>query len=352
MRIRGKGEEGGLLIILMIGVAIATIALGAAVQAWSVRWRRDNEEELIFRANQYVTAILAYRKEHGGQFPTNLDVLFEPGPRRVRYIRQLYEDPISESGKWGLLYLMPGGQGVYDPGAAKREKAESGSGEWTSVWDSASSSGTGAGQAGVTPITQPGVTSINTDPAGTGVPGAAAPVRGAPAMAGGSLPSIPASSGGSSLDADSISEPTLGWPVVGVVSRTSGSRAENTYRVYKGHEHVNEWQFHVFDRGIQLQEPAEGIQRRGQQVPFIGPGIGGKGKIGGLIGGGGQGAKPGSLRSGGWQNMRGDLPAWSRPGSRRGFGTGGPGARAGGPQRGLYPGQPGAGQRPPRKPGQ
>ena len=114
---RRKGEEGaGLLIILMIGVTVSIIALTAAVQSWSVTWRRDSEEELIARGNMYVDAILAYRKDHGGQFPTNLEDLAEQGPRRVRYIRRLYEDPIAPNGKWGLLYLMPGGQGIYDPG--------------------------------------------------------------------------------------------------------------------------------------------------------------------------------------------------------------------------------------------
>ena len=87
-----RDEGAALLIILMIIVTITSIALAAATQAWSVTWRRDNEEELIFRGNQYVDAILAYRKEHQGQFPSNLDDLFKPGPRRLRYIRKLYRD--------------------------------------------------------------------------------------------------------------------------------------------------------------------------------------------------------------------------------------------------------------------
>jgi type II secretory pathway pseudopilin PulG len=59
----GKGEEGGLLIIVMIGAAVASIGLAVATQSWSSVSRRDKEEELIFRGNQYVDAILAYRKE-------------------------------------------------------------------------------------------------------------------------------------------------------------------------------------------------------------------------------------------------------------------------------------------------
>src|SRR3989449_6432281 len=107
----GNEEAGAILIIFMVALAVAVIALGAATQAWSATWRRDNEEELIFRGNQYVDAILAYRKEHQGQFPSNLDDLFKPGPRRLRYIRKLWRDPVTRHGKWGLLYLMPGRQG-------------------------------------------------------------------------------------------------------------------------------------------------------------------------------------------------------------------------------------------------
>src|SRR3989475_11925931 len=107
---RMRSESGAILIVFMVTLAVAAIALGAAVQAWSTTWRRDNEEELIFRGNQYVDAIISYRKEHGGQFPLNLQDLYKPGPRRPRYIRRLYKEPIGKDGEGGLLYLMPGGQ--------------------------------------------------------------------------------------------------------------------------------------------------------------------------------------------------------------------------------------------------
>src|SRR5262247_1457915 len=119
-RVGRNGESGAILIIMLVAMAITVIALGVAAQAWSKTWRRDNEEELIFRGNQYVDAIIAYRKENGGKFPMNLADLAKPGPRRLRYIRHLYKDPVNPDGKWGLLYLMPGGQGVYDPRAAQK----------------------------------------------------------------------------------------------------------------------------------------------------------------------------------------------------------------------------------------
>ena len=64
---RSADESGAILIVFMVTLAIAAIALGAAVQSWSTTWRRENEEELIFRANQYVDGIIAYRKEAWGR---------------------------------------------------------------------------------------------------------------------------------------------------------------------------------------------------------------------------------------------------------------------------------------------
>jgi hypothetical protein len=274
---RGGRESGSLLVIIMIGVAVTSIALGAATQAWRTTWRRDSEEELIFRANQYVDGIVAYRREHAGQFPLDLEVLAKQGPRRLRYIRKLYKDPIAKDGKWGLLYLMPGGQGVYDAKAAQKaqDKAKS---DWSN-WDDAGTAG--ASPVGVTPLAQ-----------GTaGLPGAEGPVPGAlpaaGAMPAGAMPlppPMPEGQGGLD-DKERVSEPPIGWPIVGVISRATGKLATDTYRVYKGHDHVDEWQFHVFDRGEALQ----GVPNAGATGPtppaFIGPGFGGKGPITGIGGG-------------------------------------------------------------------
>ncbi len=277
---RRKAEAGGILIIMMIGVAVTTIGLTAAAQTWSTVWRRDREEELIFRAEQYVDAIIAYRKEHAGQFPITLEALYEPGPRGHRYIRKLYSEPIARNGKWGLLYLMPGGRGVYDPKAAQ----------------------TGAqvdlpGLPGLTvpgATGAPGVTPLNPDPLGTGVPQPGGSFPGSPPP-GSPLPfpdQQPGGQFGSSQD-DSVSEPPLGWPIVGVISRATGKENEVTFKIYKGHDQVNQWQFHVFERGVQLpQDPGNPAAPRPQGG--IGPGYGGKPLIQGF--GNQGGAVPGGLR--------------------------------------------------------
>lgn len=306
LRERHRAESGAILIVFMVVLAVAAIALTAAAQAWSTTWRRDSEEELIFRANQYVLGIIAYRKEHGGQFPLRLEELKKPGPRRLRYVRKLYKDPIAKDGKWGLLYLMPGGQGVYDPKAAQvaQDKAKK---EWGSDPDG---SGNGTAQQ------MPGVTPLNQNPLGAGVPGSGGmPPGSLPPTMSGAMPMIPppAGMGGDgglqlSGDEESVTEPPIGWPIVGVISRATGKSASDTFKIYKGHEQVDEWQFHVFDLGEQMQQP--GNPMLGPTGPgSIGPGFGGRGAMGGI----GAGVQPGMWRGPG-KNLRDYLQQGSEGG--------------------------------------
>jgi hypothetical protein len=94
----------------------------------------------------------------------------------------------------------------------------------------------------------------------------------------------------SSFDEDAPSEPPIGWPIVGVISRATGRINDNTFKIYKGHEKVNEWQFHVFDRTIDTAQAPPGTLPGGSAPAFLGPGFGGRGPIGGIgTGAGGKG---------------------------------------------------------------
>ncbi len=259
-------QHGSILIIIMIGLACSAIALTAAVQAWSTTWRRDSEQELIFRGRQYVNALMLYSKEHGGQYPLNLNELMKPGPRRVRYIRKLYKDPVNPGGKWGLLYLMPGGRQIFDP-----KNPQGGQQVDTSGRRGASSLGfgvtdTGGGDPGAPPAGLP-----------PGVP----------------LPLPPEGSQGDEADEKSVSETPIGWPIGGVVSRARGELDESTFKIYKGHEEVSDWQFHVLElQGEMPQIP--GMPGMPVMPGGVGPGIGGHPVFGNP--GGRPGMMPGGYR--------------------------------------------------------
>ncbi|HEU5182396.1 MAG TPA: hypothetical protein VFW45_16540 [Candidatus Polarisedimenticolia bacterium] len=114
-------ESGHLLIAVMIGITLLLIFMTVVAQQWSSLERRENEKELIFRGNQYAKAIKKYQGEHGGAYPTSLESLMELGPRRLRYIRRLYRDPMAPDGKWGILIADPSGKGFINPNAPQGE---------------------------------------------------------------------------------------------------------------------------------------------------------------------------------------------------------------------------------------
>jgi len=74
--------------------------------------RRDNEEELIFRGNQYARAINQYQRKFANASPRDLDVLIEQ-----RMLRKKFRDPLSpdKDGAFQLLYVntqSPGSRGA------------------------------------------------------------------------------------------------------------------------------------------------------------------------------------------------------------------------------------------------
>ena len=99
---------------LMTAVAVMAILSTVAFQEYVEVLRRDNEAEMIFRAQEISRAIQRYRVDHGGVAPLELQLLMEPGPKGNYYLRRLYEDPLMPDGKWGLLYVGPGNQ-IIDP---------------------------------------------------------------------------------------------------------------------------------------------------------------------------------------------------------------------------------------------
>ena len=182
----------------------------------------------------------------------------------MRYIRKLFREPIARDGRWGLLYLMPGGQGIFDPGAAERQA--SGGGGPSVAGRNRPPGFTPIGQnVNGTGVPSPGGLPPGALPGSGGFPGSGAPAGGSPIVPPPTPPGGAAGEWGKEDGAGSVSEPPLGWPIVGVISRASGSRAENTFKVYKGHSQVNEWQFHVFERGIQLQQESSPVRPRQQR---------------------------------------------------------------------------------------
>jgi hypothetical protein len=98
---------------VMVMLALMLIFSTVIFQSWDEVLRRDNEAEMIFRAEEYSRAILRYRKAHSAP-PVKLEQLLEPGPRAQYFLRRLYTDPLVKDGRWGLLYVGGNGE-IVDP---------------------------------------------------------------------------------------------------------------------------------------------------------------------------------------------------------------------------------------------
>jgi hypothetical protein len=97
------------MIVLMIAVAVLVVLMLMAVPLWQTEMQREAEEELVFRARQYVTAVGLYIRQHNNLYPQNFEIL-----HLEKLLRQLYPDPMSPDGRWDLvLQDMSGGPGKY-----------------------------------------------------------------------------------------------------------------------------------------------------------------------------------------------------------------------------------------------
>lgn len=103
---RGYNLRGYNLVVLAVTVTLLNIWVATNLPLWSHQIQRDKEAELIFRGMQYAEAIRVFQARFN-RYPTSLKELIEVEPR---CIRQLWENPMREDGRWGLIPvgLTPG----------------------------------------------------------------------------------------------------------------------------------------------------------------------------------------------------------------------------------------------------
>jgi type II secretory pathway pseudopilin PulG len=129
IRVAGFTYLGVLFLIAAMGVAMV-----AASQVWHTAQQREKEEELLFAGDQIRSAIGRYYDSTPGnaeRYPRSLQELLQdaryPGVRR--YLRKVYQDPMTNGVEWGLLKTQEGMIiGVYSRSEAEpMKKAEFGS---------------------------------------------------------------------------------------------------------------------------------------------------------------------------------------------------------------------------------
>jgi type II secretory pathway pseudopilin PulG len=283
------GEQGYVLLTLMLFVALLAIASLAWIQKVDFEIKRDREEELIHRGVQYSRALRHYVKKFG-HYPARIEDL--ESTNNVHYLRKRYKDPIT--GKDFKFLRMNDIQSSFNPGAASGMAPGNPGSPMQGGAPGALNMSNSAGQVGPGPSSnpggfgpssnpggpqdqvQPGDNSSDSDQAtqnGTG-PGNSPQNRDGPINQTGS-----GNGNGQSFG---------GLPIVGVASTSKAK----SIREFNKKDHYNQWQF-IYDpstdRGgllmtpnqpplqnaVQVQQQNGQQNGNGQNQPGFSPGPGG-----------------------------------------------------------------------------
>ena len=94
-------KKGYILTATIVMTVILSISMAMIAEKWTYIVKREKEDELLFRGEQYAQAIRMFYLMHK-RYPFNLEELVTSYPR---CIRKLYREPFSKQGEWGLIYL-------------------------------------------------------------------------------------------------------------------------------------------------------------------------------------------------------------------------------------------------------
>src|SRR5215831_10527317 len=100
-----RSDAGFSLAALIFFVTAASVIIAAIVPAYQMQAKREQEEELLFRGQEYTRAIQKYQRRFG-VYPTSIDQLVSTNG--LRFVRRAYKDPIT--GKdFRLITINPDG---------------------------------------------------------------------------------------------------------------------------------------------------------------------------------------------------------------------------------------------------
>lgn len=100
-------RQGGFTyLLLLIALSVLALSLLKSQEERQMRYREQQEAELLFRGEQYRAALAAYRAAGNGCFPVRVEQLLidKRGPTARFHLRQAWADPLTNSKTWGLIY--------------------------------------------------------------------------------------------------------------------------------------------------------------------------------------------------------------------------------------------------------
>jgi len=90
----------------LLVVAVLLISVTVVIPAFQAQDRREQEEELIFRGNQYARAVYLFRNNIG-RYPATMKELLQTN--NIRFLRKEFKDPMTKNGQWRFIHVGPTG---------------------------------------------------------------------------------------------------------------------------------------------------------------------------------------------------------------------------------------------------
>ena len=99
-----RRQHGSVFMGMLVTVAVVAVMLMEVGTLWSSVLQRERELELLARGNEIRRAIGLYYAA-GNTFPKSLDelVLDRRQPTIKRYLRRVYDDPLTGNAEWGVV---------------------------------------------------------------------------------------------------------------------------------------------------------------------------------------------------------------------------------------------------------
>jgi hypothetical protein len=260
-RDRAARPQAGYSLLFAVFMA-ATMLLLASVAAPNIlnNGRREREQELIWRGNQYMRGIRLYFQKNG-RFPQNKEELMK-GTIGVHFVRKAYSDPVAlKDADWRFIYVAPtgqltgsvrfhtlqemaialgGGQNAGNLAALLGGPAAAAAAPGAGNATNAANAGAGTGAAGAAPNGQGGPGGPGATP---GAPGNAAAsangTSGIPPIGQADSSLQPAGSGPTPVPLQAVDGPVLGAQLIGVASKVK----KDSLLVYQGKENYFQWEF-------------------------------------------------------------------------------------------------------------
>lgn len=101
-----RREQGSALLIVFVFAAMIAIALYMEMPVAVFEAKRQKEQLLIDRGEEYAHAVRLFVRKTG-HYPTSIDQLEDTN--RMRFLRHRFKDPFTGKDDWRLLHAGPGG---------------------------------------------------------------------------------------------------------------------------------------------------------------------------------------------------------------------------------------------------